>query len=233
MTSIEALRKYVLEAFNEIAESYARVRSRPWVDALKYLLLRPHRLVLDLGCGAGSNSIYLAKRGIEVVACDLALKMAYHVKKRSLKEGVYGLIDPLVSDATHQPFRGGAFDAALMIASLHNIPFKRLRVKALKCVARSLKRGGLLLLTVWAVHQYKITIHGFLRLSLLLLDPFSSLVPWKYRGKLVLRYYHFYRRSELKGDLRRAGLKVVGVFKWDYKWKVIPRNYLALALKQP
>jgi len=226
------IKEYVLRPFDEIADSYDRLRGKAWSNALSYLPVKPFSMILDLGCGSGSNSVYLASKGLRVIPCDISFRMICLLRSKALRRKVYDLIDPLVAEATMLPFRGKVFEYAIAIASLHNLPFKASRIKALTEIKRTLKPKGLLLLTVWAFHQYKFPrLRKFKELLLLLRDPLSSFVPWKHRGAEVLRYYHFYRRSELIEDLRRGGFKVLDAYKWDFKPKTLPRNYLAIAIK--
>ena len=48
---------------------------------------KPGMLVLDIGCGTGDDAIYLARRGISVVACDFSSGMLGKAKEKIEKSG--------------------------------------------------------------------------------------------------------------------------------------------------
>ncbi|CFR02121.1 cyclopropane-fatty-acyl-phospholipid synthase [Yersinia frederiksenii] len=87
------------------------------------LALKPGMRVLDLGCGTGLTSMYLASQfGVEVVAMDLWIAAADNAQ-RFEEKGMSQQITPLnmdVADLPHQkPFPENSFDALLNIDSYH------------------------------------------------------------------------------------------------------------------
>ncbi|KAJ1406799.1 S-adenosyl-L-methionine-dependent methyltransferase [Sesbania bispinosa] len=59
----------------------------------------------------------------------------------------------LVADAVNLPYRTGFGDAAISIAVLHHLSTEDRRRKAIEELVRVVKKGGLVLITVWAVEQ--------------------------------------------------------------------------------
>lgn len=59
----------------------------------------------------------------------------------------------MVSDNLALPFRDESFDAALSIAVIHHFATTERRVRALRELARILKIGGRLMISVWAMEQ--------------------------------------------------------------------------------
>ncbi|RHN74032.1 putative tRNA (carboxymethyluridine(34)-5-O)-methyltransferase [Medicago truncatula] len=59
----------------------------------------------------------------------------------------------LVADAVNLPYRTGFGDAAISIAVLHHLSTENRRRKAIEELVRVVKKGGLVLITVWAVEQ--------------------------------------------------------------------------------
>lgn len=59
----------------------------------------------------------------------------------------------LTSDNMALPFRDESFDAVLSIAVIHHFATTERRVQALKELARILRIGGRLMITVWALEQ--------------------------------------------------------------------------------
>jgi SAM-dependent methyltransferase len=84
---------------------------------------RPNRLgpgrALDLGCGTGTNSLYLARHGWQVVGVDLAVT-AITKARRKAKEAGLG-VDFYVGDVTRLDFLRPSFDLALDIGCFHTL----------------------------------------------------------------------------------------------------------------
>lgn len=76
--------------------------------------------VLDLGCGGGASSVFLAKQfGVSVVAIDLFLS-ATEKHRRFQQHGVEDRVVPLNLDITEQlPFAHGYFDAVFCMDAVH------------------------------------------------------------------------------------------------------------------
>ncbi len=77
------------------------------------------RRALDLGCGTGTNSIYLAKHGFSVVGVDFSSKaIALARAKAREKEAA---VDFHVADATRLDFLSEPFDLVLDIGCFHTL----------------------------------------------------------------------------------------------------------------
>lgn len=69
--------------------------------------------VLDLGCGMGRHSIYLAKRGFNVTASDISEKGIEITRIKATEENLE--ITTVCSDMRDLPFVDNSFDAVLCI----------------------------------------------------------------------------------------------------------------------
>ena len=79
--------------------------------------LKPGMKVLDMGCGKGITSVFLAKEfGVTVFANDLWIGATENLK-RVEKAGVAELVFPIHGEAHALPYAEGFFDAAISIDS--------------------------------------------------------------------------------------------------------------------
>lgn len=83
------------------------------------LPLKKGMRVLDLGCGRGLTSVFLAETfGVEVFAVDLWTSATENYN-RFKQAGVSDMIVPLQFDALQLPFAEGFFDAVVSVDSYH------------------------------------------------------------------------------------------------------------------
>ncbi len=59
----------------------------------------------------------------------------------------------LYCDNLHLPFRDSSLDAVLSVAVIHHIVTVERRVRAIREIARTLKVGGRVMISVWAMEQ--------------------------------------------------------------------------------
>jgi methyl halide transferase len=80
-------------------------------------------LVLEMGCGTGTNSIELARRGYRVTSIDLAEVAIQKAKEKAARASV--TVDFRAGDLT-QTELGGPFDVLVDIGMYHGIRFRDL-----------------------------------------------------------------------------------------------------------
>jgi len=96
-----------------------------------------NKKILDVGCGAGESSVYFAKNGAIVTACDLSMGMLNVVKKLAKKNKVKVKTTQCYSHKT--PFESDSFDIVYTANLLHHVVAE----STLKEVIRILKPGGI------------------------------------------------------------------------------------------
>ncbi|MDI1294803.1 MAG: class I SAM-dependent methyltransferase [bacterium] len=111
------------------------------MGAIMALLPPPPARLLDLGCGGGWTSIFLARRGYDVTGQDIAADMVDLARDNQAIQGVEGGLQFLCSDFEALGM-DDQFDAALFFDSLHHAEDERL---AIESAYRALKPGGILI----------------------------------------------------------------------------------------
>ena len=114
------------------------------IVARKYFSVEKRKEVkfLDLGCGAGNNSKFLAKEGFSVWGID-GSETAIKVAKRRMKtKELEGKTNFMVGDFTELPFDNNKFDCIIDRQSVSANNKKEIKNIISKEVYRVLKEGG-------------------------------------------------------------------------------------------
>jgi len=103
--------------------------------------------ILDVGCGIGGSSLYLAARyRAFATGITLSPKQASRATERARAAGLSGSTRFLVADALNMPFADNSFDFVWSLESGEHMPDK---VKFVQELCRVLKPGGKLLMVTW------------------------------------------------------------------------------------
>ncbi|KAA8538024.1 hypothetical protein F0562_027396 [Nyssa sinensis] len=140
----EIEKKYVHHVYDAIAPHFSSTRFAKWPKVATFLNSLPSgSLVLDAGCGNGK---YLGLNpNCFFIGCDISAPLINICADRG--------DEVLVADAVNLPYRTGYGDAAISIAVLHHLSTENRRKKAIDELVRVVKKGGHVLITVWAVEQ--------------------------------------------------------------------------------
>ena len=111
--------------------------------------LKPGR-ALDLGCGTGTNSLYLARHGWEVVGVDLAARAVRKARRKAQESGLS--VDFYTADVTRLDFLQPPFDLALDIGCFHGLDDEG-RVRYRDQLRRLLCPGARLMLYAFGPRQ--------------------------------------------------------------------------------
>jgi len=216
--------------YDLIAESFDRTRRRPWIECLKIIEgLERGALILDVGCGNGRHSNWLAREGFRIVGIDFSRRMIEVAMRNASKINVE--VEYVVGDACNLPFKDNVFDGVLSIALIHHLPSEKLRVKAVEEVKRVLKPRGKALFSAWYKYQLKF-LWKLVKTWLKGGEWGDVKVPWRYRGEKLERFYHLMSLRELRRTAEKAGLKVVEAFGSSPRKKRFWENVFVLAVKE-
>ncbi len=102
-------------------------------------LMKEARRVLDVGCGTGWSSLFLARRGHNVVAFDPSAQNMRLAKSYAISQDVY--IEYLGAAVGFLAFKPSSFDAIFALHSIHHVPHLRDEMIVMK---EWLREGGII-----------------------------------------------------------------------------------------
>lgn len=83
-------------------------------------LIHDAQWILDVGCGTGWSSLYLARRGHQVAAFDPSGANMILAKRYAIAQGIY--IEYLAAGLGFLHFQPASFDAVIALHSIHHVP---------------------------------------------------------------------------------------------------------------
>ena len=201
--------------YNSIAPDFSDTRGKWWQGFggfAKYT--KAGDRVLDLGCGNGRMAEIFEGKDISYLGIDNSEGLIKIARERFKNKS---WIKFQVGDATSE-LPKNEFDLVLMIAVLHHIPTKELRLQVLRNIYDSLQPGGRLVISNWNLWQVFSGKKKFRYWSYLLnysekikrgaWGLSDAFVPWKPLAGDNLRYVHSFKRGELKRLLKQAGFTI-------------------------
>ncbi len=112
-------------------------------ELIEFVTNHPAGRALELGCGTGTNAIYLAQHGWRVIAIDFVSRAIHQAKRKANSCGV--TVDFRLQDVTALDNIAPPFDLILDIGCYHSLPDSGQAVY--RCnVQRLLRPGGCWLL---------------------------------------------------------------------------------------
>jgi ubiquinone/menaquinone biosynthesis C-methylase UbiE len=103
-------------------------------------VIKPGDKLLDVGCGFGRNSNWLAGKGVNVTAVNISDEEIKDAREKAEKLGVN--VNYLYANAIELPFPDNSFDVVLDLGCSHMISDKEDQKKAESEMARVLKSDG-------------------------------------------------------------------------------------------
>ena len=145
----------VRDSYDSVADNYVEmvtttgigdIRTHPWLKAAMDAFagsVAPIGPVLDVGCGPGTVTAYLADRGVEVSGVDLSPRMIDHARR------LHPRCKFAVGSATDLDLRPASLGGILGWWSLFNLP-RNVLPPVLAAFTAALRQGGQLIIATHA-----------------------------------------------------------------------------------
>jgi demethylmenaquinone methyltransferase/2-methoxy-6-polyprenyl-1,4-benzoquinol methylase len=183
--------------------------------AAKICLSTNPRRVLDLCCGTGDLSVWLAKRAgpdTEIIGLDYSQPMLTIAKEKVNNAGLQTRVQFIDGDVSDLPFPDGYFDSIGISFAFRNLTYKNPKTQQyLQEVLRVLKNGGEFVIVESSQPSSKIVRkidHAYLKLFVF------KIGSWISKNRPAYRYLsesasNFYSARELVDLLVKAGFQSV------------------------
>lgn len=195
--------KYVHEVYDAIACHFNKTRYSVWNKVKLYINSLPTDCIIgEIGCGNGKN---MQLRSAQFIGCDQSASMVKLCQTKGLNCVQGNIIDLGFKDET--------FNHTICIAVIHHLASHERRLKAVKEIIRVTKKGGTMMIMVWALEQ-KDTNKTF--------DQQDMMVPWSTGSLVSQRYYHVFKEGELESLIGEcSNIKIIESFQEMGNWGVI------------
>ena len=196
----------VHDVYDIIANDFSRTRYSVWNSVKEFIESFTEKSeFLEIGCGNGKNMLV---RPTYFTGCDICEKFVNICKEKKL--------NVIKSCATQLPFKDNTFDVTISVAVIHHLSTHERRIQAIGEQIRVTKSGGKVFIEVWGFENNNRVIDG----------KQDSMVPWKYKDTTYNRYYHFFKKKELKDMLETfENISIEKIYWEKFNWIIIGKIY--------
>lgn len=189
-------------------------------------------LVLDLGCGIGIDGERFISGGADVVGIDFASKPLAAAAARFGRIAPPGRWHLVRGDVRALPFKAGTFDHVYSNGVLHHIPDYETAIRETRRCLKTRKTSTMLvyhqrsLMTLLTILTRTILGGRRGRFSDRLIRGNMRAASTRAGLAEVLNHplIHYFTRSALKTELRKAGLLVAGIDAYDWKFPLMTKS---------
>lgn len=123
-----------------------------FLDAVQLFKKKGYRKVLDIGCGYGKHSLYLAENGFDVTSIDPNVKVLEWLKEYIEKKSINN-ISVMRGDINRLSLEDSSFDAVICTSVLHHQCLKQIQ-NSISEIQRVLRQGGSFLFDVLSIEDH-------------------------------------------------------------------------------
>ena len=201
------------DIYNTIASEFSVTRGKWWhaLDEFRNYA-KEGDSILDLGCGNGRLAQLFENMNVSYLGVDNSEELI-RIAQEKFKDKENIKFE--VGDVTNI-YRNESFDLIFMLAVLHHIPTKELRLKILTDIYNLLKPGGMLVMSNWNILRVRKYFPRFFDFKYKIVHRVWSFkdafIPWKSIEVENQRYVHSFTKGELRRLLSKAGFKNIDIY---------------------
>lgn len=171
--------------------------------------------ILDIGCGSGRHSIYLAKKGFKVVGIDISEEAIMSVRRLANKEKANA--EFLVGRMEKLPFKDEEFDGLISLRVLNHGRRKDVEM-AINEIFRVLKKGGIGFISVIKILGRKRTL-GVTKINGLPVKIIESYTYVPLEGKEKGIVHFSFNKKTLLYFFKKFKIKRIWLEKGSKSWE--------------
>ncbi len=169
--------------------------------------LKPGMRVAEIGCGGGRGTLFMVRRGVNLLAADISRGSLQIARRRAAGA------EFLQANNLELPLRDETFDAVVSDGVIHHTPDAR---RSFGENARILRQGGVMYVGVYRRHRYYYYLYNYVG------PPVRWLEKWAWGRALIsctlLPLYYLAHLTKSRG--RRTWLGAKNLF---YDYIITPR----------
>jgi SAM-dependent methyltransferase len=228
--------KTVQKLLGLVKRNYSEIAAEFDVSRKKYLWPEMEKLaqevksgdkILDAGCGNGRLLEAFKNKDLNYFGFDNSRELI-ELAKKNYSEREFVVLDILNLNSLPD----NNYDFIFCVAVILHLPGKATRLRALNELAKKLKKGGRIFISVWDLYSQKkygapifwSKIRSFFSFGEL--EPGDLFFAWKNNQgeKISRRYYHAFTEKEIKNLVAQSGLKEIKNYQVDNNlWLVLEK----------
>jgi len=173
----------IKKTYDTISTHFSKTRYNIW-NCVKLFLdkVEKNAIIGDIGCGNGKNMLY--RKDCNNIGCDLSNNLVNICIKKNL--------NVVLGNILNIPYKNNTFNYTICIAVIHHLSNIDKRKQAINELIRVTKKGGKILILVWAFEQEKSSRFNFTKQD--------NYIDWKDKDKNIIgkRFYHVFKHNELE-----------------------------------
>tara|TARA_Y100000768_G_C23986947_1_gene689511 strand:- start:906 stop:1514 length:609 start_codon:yes stop_codon:yes gene_type:complete len=173
----------IKKTYDNISTHFNETRYNIWKCVKLFLdKVEKNTIIGDIGCGNGKNMLY--RKDCNNIGCDLSNKLVNICIQKKL--------NVIQGNILNIPYKNDIFNYTLCIAVIHHLSNTSKRKQAINELIRVTKKGGKILILVWAFEQEKSSRFNFTKQD--------NYIDWKDKDKNIIgkRFYHVFKQNELE-----------------------------------